>query len=289
MSTELRGTEVSAEERNELARCVGDAMAPATAPIKGKRALVTGATAGIGLALAVQLAREGVALVLVGRREGRLAWLKSELAERCPGSTVEVACGDVRERSFLQTLDERRLLDVDIFVDNAGLARGRDPVSAADPMHWDEMLDTNVTAAFHLTRLVLPHMLRRGRGHILALSSVAAHVAYEGGSVYCATKHALRAFHQCLRQETCGQNIRVTMLSPGMVETEFSVVRLGDKEAAKAVYQGFSPLVAADIARQAIWALTQPEHVNIDELIVLPTAQGSATKVVRNAGRAHQN
>lgn len=250
--------------------------------LAGQTALVTGASAGIGAAVAVQLLSQGVHVRAVARREKRLKALKA-FAERhmFPG-TLSLLSGDVRDVSFRSTLVEQGFTDADIFICNAGLARGLDPVASAHLEDWREMIATNVTASFELTHHVVKAMRARKRGHIVALGSVAGHWAYENGSVYCATKHAVKAFFQALRQETCGENLRVTMVSPGMVETEFSTVRFrGDASRAAAVYERADPLRPQDIASQILFALEQPAHVNIDEILTMPVRQGSPFKVVR--------
>jgi 3-hydroxy acid dehydrogenase/malonic semialdehyde reductase len=250
--------------------------------LKGKRALVTGASSGFGLAIACRLAAEGVHLNLVARRAEKLEALKSALLERFPHLTINTLAADLRAPDTTQKLALMNALDVDIVINNAGLARGLDTVDSAKFEHWEEMIDTNVTAAFRIVHATLPHLIARGRGHIVMMSSIAGHESYEKGSVYCATKHAVNAFSKALRMETCDKNIRVSTISPGLAQTEFSTVRFsGDEARANSVYQGVTPLNAADIAHEVLFCLKQPSHVNINEVVVLPTAQGSATKVFR--------
>lgn len=251
-------------------------------PLAGKVALITGASAGIGLATAVALAAEGVNLRLVARRAERLATVAEQLRARYPSVRIDVHAGDLRDDAFFTRLDGHEAFACDILVNNAGLARGLDPVAKAKLSDWRDMLSTNVEAAFHIVHACLPHLIARGGGHIVCLGSVAGHTAYENGSVYCATKHALGAFCKALRQETCDKNIRVSVVSPGMVNTEFSLVRFaGDQARADAVYQGMAPLTARDIARQIVFCLKEPAHVNVDEILVMPRVQGAATKVHR--------
>ena len=258
-------------------------LPPSLAHLRGKKAVITGASAGIGLATAVQLASEGMDLYLVARRQDRLNEIKNSLLKLFPGIKIELICGSVTDANTLSALEKAGALNSPVLINNAGLARGADSIEKASLADWEEMVETNITAAFKITKAMLPQMLAQGEGHIIQLSSVAGHYAYEGGSVYCATKHALLAFTKALRLETCGKGIRVTAISPGLVETEFSDVRFrGDRDRAKTVYQGLAPLTARDIASQIVWALKQPRHVNIDEILIMPDAQGSPTKIVRN-------
>jgi NADP-dependent 3-hydroxy acid dehydrogenase YdfG len=171
---------------------------------------------------------------------------------------------------------------IDVLVNNAGKAKGLAPVAEADPAHWREMVETNVMGVLHVTRRVLPGMLARGRGHIVMLGSIAGHETYEKGSVYCATKRALQAITEALRLETLGRGVRVTSVDPGMVETEFSVVRFdGDAERASRVYAGTRPLTADDVADCIAFAISRPPHVNIDLIVVKPTDQAASGKVHR--------
>jgi 3-hydroxy acid dehydrogenase/malonic semialdehyde reductase len=250
--------------------------------LKGKSALVTGASAGFGLAVACRLAREGVHLFLVARRAEKLNALRAAILKEFPSLNITVVAGDVRSPQLVDDLRKQGAFDVDIVVNNAGLARGLDPITSAKFEDWQEMIDTNVTAAFRIAHAALPHLVARGSGHIVMLGSIAGHESYEKGSVYCATKHAVAAFTKALRLETYDKNIRVSVVSPGLAETEFSVVRFsGDAARAAAVYQGIEPLNAADVAHHILFCLKQPPNVNIDEIFVLPTAQGSATKIFR--------
>lgn len=262
-----------------LAAC----FAPAPYDLTGSTALVTGASAGIGLATACQLAAQGVNLRLVARRETRLKDIQQALLARFPALDVQILALDLTQPANWESLSQAGFDCVDILVNNAGLALGRDAVAASNFLDWQRMLDLNVTAAFELVRRVLPGMLARGGGDLICLGSIAGQIAYEGGAVYCASKHALRAFCQALRYETCGQNVRVLLVSPGMVETEFSQVRLGSAEAAAAVYAGMQPLTAANIAQAIVQALQQPRHVNWDELVILASDQGGVSKVVRHS------
>lgn len=246
--------------------------------LEGKRVLLTGATAGIGLALACQLAPLNPHLLLVGRRQERLQQLASALQKVTPGLKVEIFCVDLTAPGAIDSLP----LNVDILINNAGLALGKDPISTAQWADWQTMIDTNITATMRLTHRVVPHMVQNKSGHIVSLCSIAGHQAYAGGSVYCASKAALRIFHQALRQELCFHDIRLSLVSPGMVETEFSLVRFkGNEHAAKSVYNGTKPLLPGDIATEIVHILTSPAHVNVDEVVLMPTCQGAATVVHR--------
>jgi serine 3-dehydrogenase len=176
--------------------------------------------------------------------------------------------------------------EIDVLVNNAGLGRGTDKLHAGDPDGWDEMVDTNVKGLLYVTRAVSPGMVQRGRGHVINLGSVAGHEVYPGGAVYCSTKHAVGAITRGLRMDLLGTGVRVSTVDPGMVETEFSVVRFGgDAERAASVYRGMTPLTAGDIADTIVWVATRPAHVNIDEIIIKPTDQASATLVHRPGAR----
>lgn len=241
----------------------------------GKKILLTGASSGIGEALALALFDKGASLFLVARRADRL----QELAQK---TSAKYLAMDITQPDFVSELEKKFGLHFDGLINNAGLALGRGPYSTSLLSDSERMLQVNVEAAFRLTHALLPKMLDQGGGDILNLCSVAGHWTYPGGAIYCATKHALWAFTKALREETCGQNLRVMQISPGMVESEFSDVRFkGDKDKAREVYQGMTPLRPTDIARMIVFMLEQPRHVCIDELITMPTDQGSPTTVSR--------
>ncbi|MBB4636287.1 SDR family NAD(P)-dependent oxidoreductase [Longimicrobium terrae] len=247
--------------------------------------LVTGASAGIGEACARAFAAAGARLVLTARREDRLRALADELRVE-HGTESHLVTLDMRDReavlSMLSSLPGE-FGAVDVLVNNAGLGRGLDKVQTGDVDGWDEMVDTNVKGLLYATRAVTPGMVERGRGHVINIGSVAGHEVYPGGAVYCATKHAVGAITRGLRMDLLGTGVRVSTVDPGMVETEFSVVRFaGDRERADAVYRGLTPLVAADIADAVLWVASRPAHVNIDEIIIKPTDQASATLVNRS-------
>jgi 3-hydroxy acid dehydrogenase/malonic semialdehyde reductase len=255
-------------------------------PLTGMKALVTGASAGIGLAAALVLAGRGVQVIGVARRQDRLRSIAEFVANPANGFTGSFRgiVADATAPEFLATLAHERALDADIVICNAGLARGLSPASQISSVDIQEMINTNFIAVVELVRTILPGMIERGHGAIVGLSSIAAYQSYENGNVYCATKAALRAFFQSVRQETCGQNIRINLVSPGLVETEFSNVRFrGDETRAKNVYAGIKPLTAVDIAAEIIHILDRPDHVNIDDLIILPVQQGSVYKISRKS------
>ncbi|MES2615957.1 MAG: SDR family NAD(P)-dependent oxidoreductase [Bdellovibrionota bacterium] len=246
--------------------------------LEKKTALITGASSGIGLATSVYLAREGVNLILVARREQQLVQLKHELAIAFPHVRVNVLALNLAQKNITEQLKQFDSLNVDIFINNAGLARTRDFVPDLQEEDIDEVVDINIKAAFKISAAVAKSMVKNGSGHIVHLGSIAAHHTYEGGSVYCATKFALRAFSQTMRQELFDKNVRVSFISPGLVQTEFSEVRFkGDKEKADKIYEGVDCLRAPDIARVIVKALKEPSHVNLDEIVILPTVQSPVT------------
>lgn len=240
---------------------------------------ITGATAGFGLAAARRFAQDGAKLVLCGRRSDRLQALQTEFGERAHVITL-----DVRDRASVAQafagLPEG-FADIDVLVNNAGLALGLEPAQRADLDDWEAMIDTNIKGVTYCTRAVLPGMVDRKRGHIINMGSVAGNYPYAGGNVYGGTKAFLKQFSLNLRAELSGTNIRVTNIEPGMCETEFSVVRFkGDEGKASDVYAGMTPLSADDIAHCIHWVATLPAHVNINSLEVMPVAQAASGFVV---------
>lgn len=245
-----------------------------------KVVLITGATSGIGEATARAFAEEGYKLIITGRRSERLAALKAELKEQF-GAEVYLASFDVRDKAMcdaaLEALPEA-FADIDILVNNAGLAAGLEHINQGDVSDWNAMIDTNVKGLLYITRAVSNRMIARGKGgHIINLGSTAGTQVYENGNVYCATKHAVHALSHSMRIDLLRHRIRVTEIRPGMVETEFSVVRFhGDKERADGVYRGLKPLTGDDVAEAIVWAAMQPDHVNISEIVLTPTAQADS-------------
>ncbi len=242
--------------------------------------VITGASSGIGEATALRLARAKKSLILCARRKQRLEALKKECLHL---GAVDVICLtlDVTQPATLETfLKKNPKLKVQSLINSAGLARGSELVQFADLTDWEAMIDTNIKGLLYTTRTLLEHIIRE-RGHIVNLGSVAGRLIYEGGAVYCATKFAVRAFNDGLRMDLKGTGVRVTNIEPGMVNTEFSLVRLGSKQKAESVYQDMMPLSATDIAESIFWCLNQPAHVNIQELVIYPTDQASVGQVVR--------
>ncbi|REL24298.1 SDR family NAD(P)-dependent oxidoreductase [Rhodohalobacter sp. SW132] len=251
--------------------------------LKGKWAVITGATSGIGKSAAKLFAEAGCNLILTGRREERLSDFAKELK-----SNFQVQCDtsvfDVRDRTACSDFVDSISHPVDILINNAGLAVGTDPVDAGDFDDWDRMIDTNVKGLLNITRLMTPSMKKHGSGHIINIGSIAGHEAYPGGVVYCATKHAVHAITQSMKKDLHGTNNRVSEVSPGLVETEFSNVRFkGDDNRADDVYKGMKPLTALDIAEIVQFIANRPDHVNIMDVVVFPVQQSSATMIDRNS------
>lgn len=252
-------------------------------PLGRNYAVVTGASSGIGAATAKALAAAGYDLLLVARRANRLkalaANIKAESAVDVKWAVLDVT-HDKAVHSFCSEFSTE-LKNCTVLVNNAGLARGVSKVQDADLKDWSLMIDTNITAVFRMTRLLLPKLLEHESSTVVNLGSVAGRWVYPGGAVYCATKHAIKAFSEGLRMDALGTGLRVVNIEPGMVETEFSEVRLGSREKAKAVYAGMKPLTAEDIAETIVWSIQRPQHVNIQELVIFPTAQASVRDVHR--------
>ena len=245
-----------------------------------KTALITGASSGIGLACAEMMAADGYQLSLTARRADRLNELAAELAAK-HGIGVKTLVFDVRNKqevaAALKSLDAP-----DVLINNAGLALGLSHFYAGDTDHWDTMIDTNVKGLLYVSRVFAEKMIARGSGHIVNVGSIAGKEVYENGNVYCASKHAVDALTKSMRLELAAHGIKVTGIHPGAVETEFSIVRFGGDEArAKKVYEGFENLVAADIADAVVWAVSRPSHVNINDIVIMPSAQPAAGMVLR--------
>jgi len=247
-----------------------------------RTALITGASAGIGEATARTLAGEGFDLILTARREERLAALEKELTSSF-GIKVESNSLDVRDReavaAFTASLENRQ---VDILVNNAGLAAGLSALHEGSMDDWEQMIDTNIKGLLYITRGIAPLMVRQGIGHILNIGSIAGREVYPSGNVYCATKHAVHALSEGLRKELYDKGIKVTNIAPGLVETEFSMVRFkGDGDRAAKVYADMEPLTAQDIADCILFCVTRPAHVNIADMLVLASDQAASTMVNR--------
>lgn len=250
--------------------------------LEGKRVLITGATAGIGKATAKLFAKSKCKLIITGRRKDRLQALSDQL-ESDHTTEVKTASFDVRDRAACQAFVSNLSDPVDILVNNAGLARGKDAVFDAELDDWNTMIDTNIKGLITMTRLITPQMKERNSGHIINVGSIAGYETYPGGSVYCSTKHAVKAFTEATKKDLHGTKVRVGMVSPGLVETEFSKVRFkGDEEEAEEVYEEIEPLVARDIAEIIHFMANRPPHVNIMDTKVVPVDQSSSTMVHRN-------
>jgi NADP-dependent 3-hydroxy acid dehydrogenase YdfG len=246
--------------------------------------LITGASSGIGRACAGLFAKNGYRLILNARREQRLNDLKHSL-EKEYGAEIYILPFDVRSRQQVETAiaglpaDWR---DIDVLINNAGLAAGRDSFQDGSVEDWETMVDTNLKGLMYVTKSVVGFMAARNTGHIINVSSLAGHEVYPQGNVYCATKHAVTALSKGLRTDLLRHHIKVTNISPGLAETEFSIVRFkGDEEKARKVYEGFEALRAEDIAEVIWFAASRPKHVNLEEIIILPTAQSDSRTVLK--------
>ena len=245
--------------------------------------IITGATSGIGLATARLIAKNanaGTHLILTGRRKERLEAVQKELKN----VKVSIHAFDISNRqacaAFITSIENT---PVDTLINNAGGAQGRESFQTANIDDWETMIDTNIKGLLYITRGILPGMMERKNGHIINLGSIAGHQVYPNGNVYSATKFAVKALTEALRIDTLGSGVRVSSVDPGMVETEFSLVRFkGDVEKAKAVYEGLKPLTAEDVADAIYWCLSRPVHVNVQDIILMPTAQASTRDIHRN-------
>ena len=251
--------------------------------LEGKRVLITGASSGIGAACARRFAREGADVILWARRAERLEQLSREIESA--NGRVELQEVDVRDRAGVNDAAARLIESgtaPHVLVNNAGLAAGFDFVQDGDPDDWDRMIDTNLKGLLNVTRALLPAMIRLGRGHVINIGSTAGHMTYPRGNVYAATKHAVRALTEGMNLDVQGTPIRVSSVDPGFVETEFSVVRFaGDRERAKQVYDGFRALSGDDVADTVFYVASLPPHVNILDVVVVPTAQRNVFVVDR--------
>src|ERR1017187_1180365 len=247
--------------------------------LKGKTVFVTGASSGIGAATALAFAAEGARLLLAARRADKLAPVATEALAR-GAEAVHTISLDVRDRKAVEeTIGAlpAEWTEIDVLVNNAGLSRGLEKLYLGKVEDWEEMLDTNVKGLLYVTRAVVPGMVERGRGHVITLGSVAGEMTYPNGAVYCASKAAAHAINDGLRMDLLGTQIRVTSVNPGMVETEFSLVRFhGNQEQAAKVYKNITPLTPEDVADAIVWAATRPEHVNIARIGMTPVHQANS-------------
>jgi NADP-dependent 3-hydroxy acid dehydrogenase YdfG len=247
--------------------------------LQGKIVFITGASAGIGAATALAFAAEGARLLLAARRSAKLVEVASLALERGAAAVHSIQL-DVRNRHAVQTaIDElpAQWGEIDVLVNNAGLSRGLDKLYMGKVEDWEEMIDTNVKGLLYVSRAVVPGMVVRGRGHVVNLGSTAGEITYPNGAVYCATKAAERALNDGLRQDLLGTPVRVTSVDPGMVETDFSLVRFhGDAERAAKVYKGITPLNPEDVADAIVWAVSRPPHVNIAQVVLTSIHQANS-------------
>jgi NADP-dependent 3-hydroxy acid dehydrogenase YdfG len=252
------------------------------------RILITGATSGFGKAMAEKFAAEGHNLIITGRRADRLETLATELKNQF---TVQVVTKvfDVQSKAevFEALSNDTNLEDVDVVVNNAGLALGRDFFDEASLDDWETMIDTNVKGLLYVTKAMLPYLVKRGKGHIVNIGSTAGMEVYEKGNVYCATKHAVEALSKSMRIDLVRHSIKVTAIHPGAADTEFSMVRFkGDEAKAKAVYDGFKPLYGNDVAEVAYYAITVPEHVCLNSIVMTCSAQPNSFYLHRTTEQA---
>lgn len=249
-----------------------------------KLALITGATSGIGRAVAIKLAENNYNLILTGRRNELLEALKREIEVKFKRDILALNFDIQNKESVEKAIDSlpERWRKIDLLVNNAGLAVGLDHIQDGIVEDWERMIDTNIKGLLYITRKVSPLMIERGKGHIVNIGSIAGTQVYENGNVYCASKHAVHALSQGMRDDMLKHNIKVTEIRPGMVETEFSLVRFkGDKDKAKKPYDGLTPLFAEDIAETILFAVTRPDHVCLNDIEITPTAQASSIYVFR--------
>ena len=251
--------------------------------IKGKTAFITGATAGIGYSIAKILANDIQHLIITGRREQRLQEIKEFLIQNY-NVEVTTLCFDVRNFEAVQeTFYSLRIKKIDILINNAGLALGFGPIQEGNLEHWESMIDTNIKGLLYVSKMVIPMLPKYG--HIINIGSIAGKEVYSNGNVYCGTKHMVDALTKSFRMDLAEKGIKVSAIHPGAVDTEFSIVGFeGDKKKAEQVYLGFVNLLPEDIAEAVYWVLNQPRHVNINDMVIMPTAQPNASTILRNKG-----
>jgi len=243
-------------------------------------ALITGATSGIGKLTAVEFAKHGYNLIITGRRQERLTDLKTSLINQFSIKVLDL-CFDVRDSKQVEVVLSNLPVDfknIDVLVNNAGLAAGLSSIQEGKLNHWEQMIDTNIKGLLYVTKQVSMIMIQNKKGHIINVGSIAGKEVYANGNVYCATKHAVDALNKGMRIDLLPHGIKVSSVNPGMVETEFSIVRFdGDEERAKKVYENIVPLKPEDIAETIYWIASRPAHVNINDIIIMPTIQANAT------------
>ncbi len=245
-----------------------------------KIALITGATSGIGKSTAIKFAENNYDLIITGRRKERLEKISNELKNKYG---VEVLPLNFDIRNFEEVKEAVDNLppewkNIDVLVNNAGLAAGLETIQEGKLENWERMIDTNIKGLLYISKMIMPLMIENGKGHIINIGSIAGKEVYPKGNIYCATKHAVDALTKAMRIDLLPHKIKVSQIAPGAVETEFSIVRLGDEEAAKKVYEGYEPLRPEDIAEVCYYVTTLPPHVNINDVLIMPTAQANATQ-----------
>ncbi|HEX2788110.1 MAG TPA: SDR family oxidoreductase [Ignavibacteria bacterium] len=252
--------------------------------LKNKVVFITGATSGIGKSCAVAFAKKKARLIICGRRKERLEELAKELKKKCKVDILTLSF-DVRKYKEVKKAVgglSGEWKNINVLINNAGLSRGLDKLHSGVLDDWEEMLDTNVKGLLYVTREILPGMIDRNSGHVINIGSIAGHEVYPGGNVYCASKHAVDAITKGLRMDVNGTKVRISTIDPGLVETEFSIVRFrGDKQRAKTVYHGLKPLTPDDVANAVMYAAERPANVVVAEMILLPVAQASSSIVSR--------
>ena len=252
--------------------------------LHGNSVLITGASSGIGAATAHAFAREKCNLLLAARRRDRIDQLARHLADKYAITAQAITLDVTKQKDVDAVLGSLSTTweQIDILVNNAGLSRGLTKLQEGEIGDWEEMIDTNIKGLLYVTRSILPGMVKRNKGHIINIGSIAGHQLYPAGNVYCSTKFAVRALSEGLRLDLLGTGVRVTSVDPGMVQTEFSQVRFhGDTERATAVYQGLQPLSADDVAEVILFCATRPPHVDVADIIVMPTDQASVNHAHR--------
>ncbi|GAB5539572.1 MAG: hypothetical protein Salg2KO_16750 [Salibacteraceae bacterium] len=248
-----------------------------------KTALVTGATSGFGKAIAIKFGQEGHDLIITGRRDDRLQDLAQQI-KRDFGVSVNALCFDVRNKNEVSnSLSTLKDVEIDVLINNAGLASGLDLIQDGDTEDWDKMIDTNVEGLLYVSNEIIPRMIKKGKGHIINIGSTAGKEVYQKGNVYCASKHAVDAITKSMRIDLLPHGIKVTQIAPGAAETEFSIVRFhGDETRAKAAYHGYQPMSAHDIAEVTYYTASLPPHLCINDLVMTSLAQANSHYINRN-------
>lgn len=249
-----------------------------------KTILITGATSGIGRSCAHRFAKEGHKIIITGRRQDRLESIAADLVKKYNSKVLSLSFDVTKRDQVNKAIEElpEGFRFIDVLVNNAGLALGLKPIHEGEPEQWETMIDTNIKGLLFMTHAVVPLMIENGRGHVINIGSIAGREAYSSGNVYCATKAAVDSLTKAMRIDLVTKNIKVTQVAPGAVETEFSMVRFsGNEEAANAVYKGYKPLTPDDVAEVVHYVTTLPAHVNINDLLIMPTAQASAAVINR--------